>query len=161
MAKCKFKFRKGTREWECPLEALPGEEHCYWHKEEEGKEPDDAKLRELKENIIFGVFLRKAKLSKKALQKAFLPAANLQKADLRGAKPQEADLRDANLQGTNLLYANLQGADLSDADLEGANLFGVIADSGTRLDEAKLTYANLYHSYLDETKTLRLSLIHI
>ena len=28
-------------------------------------------------------------------------------------------------------------------------------DSGTRLDEAKLTYANLYRSYLDETKTLR------
>ncbi|MCU4139397.1 MAG: hypothetical protein MW690_001329 [Methanophagales archaeon] len=29
------------------------------------------------------------------------------------------------------------------------------ADSETRLDGANLTYANLYHSYLDETKTLR------
>ena len=56
MAKCKFKFRLGTREWKCPLEALPGEEYCYWHKEEEGKEPDDAKLRELKENMIGGYF---------------------------------------------------------------------------------------------------------
>ncbi|MCW3131689.1 MAG: potassium channel family protein [Candidatus Methanospirare jalkutatii] len=28
-------------------------------------------------------------------------------------------------------------------------------DSETRLDNANLTYANLYHSYLDETKTLR------
>ncbi|MCU4139395.1 MAG: hypothetical protein MW690_001327 [Methanophagales archaeon] len=70
MAKCKFK--SGNREWECPLEALPGEEYCYWHKEEEGKEPDDAKLRELKENKILEVFLRKAKLSGKELQNAFL-----------------------------------------------------------------------------------------
>ena len=31
----------------------------------------------------------------------------------------------------------------------------MIADSETCLDEAKWTYANLYHSYLDETKTLR------
>ena len=55
MAKCKFKFRL-VEEWRCPLEALPGEEYCYWHREEEGKEPDDAKLRELKKNKIFGVF---------------------------------------------------------------------------------------------------------
>ena len=225
MAKCKFKFRKGTREWECPLEALPGEEYCYWHREEEGKEPDDAKLRELKENKILGVFLRKAKLSEKELQNAFLWRANLQGADLQsanlqgavlsdanlqgavlshaelqgadlqsanlqgadlldaklqranlwGANLQGADLQLSNLQGANLLYANLQGADLyyaklqgadlryanlqgaslSYADLEGANLIGVRADAETRLDEANLTYANLYRSYLDETKTLR------
>ena len=78
MAKCKFKFRQGAWEWECPLEALPGEEYCYWHKEEEGKEPDDTKLRELKENEIWGVFLRKAELSLKELQNAFLSDANLQ-----------------------------------------------------------------------------------
>ncbi|MCW3131690.1 MAG: pentapeptide repeat-containing protein [Candidatus Methanospirare jalkutatii] len=90
MAKCKFKWV--TEGWECPLEALPGEEYCYWHKEEEGKEPDDAKLRELKENEIYKVFLRKAKLSSKELQKAFL--------------------RFANLQGANLSFAELQGADL-------------------------------------------------
>ena len=30
-----------------------------------------------------------------------------------------------------------------------------MADSGTRLDGANLTYANLFLSYLDETKTLR------
>ena len=65
MAKCKFKIRLRAvsvgevevLDWECPFEALPGEEYCYWHKEEEGKEPDDAKLRELKKNKIFGVFL--------------------------------------------------------------------------------------------------------
>ncbi|MCW7079665.1 MAG: pentapeptide repeat-containing protein [Candidatus Methanospirare jalkutatii] len=203
MAKCKFK--SGAGRWECPLEAIPGEEYCYWHKEEEGKEPDDAKLRELKENEIWGVFLRKAKLSEKELQNAFLSFASLQGADLSdanlqgaflsdanlqeaflwGANLQEAVLSfanlqgaflsDANLQGANLSLANLQGADLSfaslqgadlsdanlqgavllGADLEGANLFSVRVDSETRLDGANLTCANLYRSYLDETKTLR------
>jgi len=205
MAKCKFKYRLGAREWECPLEALPGEEYCYWHKEEEGKEPDDEELRELKENEIWRVFLRKAVLSEKELQNAFLwdanlqgaflsyanlqgadlwdanlqeasffhanlqgaylSSANLQGTDFRRANLQGTDFRRANLQGTDLSYANLQGADLSGANLqgtgfsganlEGANLFGVRVDSETRLDEANLTYANLYHSYLDETKTLR------
>ena len=163
MAKCKFKIR--LRAWECPLEALPGEEYCYWHREEEGKEPDDAKLRELKENRILEVFLRKAKLNEKDLQNAFLMKANLQRAslqsaDLQGAflfdaKLQRASLQSANLQGANLLYADLQGADLEDAKLEDANLIGVRVDSGTRLDWANLTYANLCLSYLDETKTLR------
>ena len=194
MAKCKFKIRL-AEEWECPLEALPGEEYCYWHREEEGKEPDDAKLRELKENRILEVFLRKAKLNEKELQNAFLMKANLQRASLQSADLQGAFLFDANLQraslqsanlqkvnlwgaklqgaflfgadlqGANLLYAdlqgadledaNLQGADLEDAKLEGANLIGTRADSGTRLDSANLTYANLCLSYLDETKTLR------
>ena len=251
MAKCKFK----SGLWECPLEALPGEEYCYWHKKKEGKKPDEAKLRELKENEIVGVFLRKAKLSFKELQNAFLRSANLQgallfdanlqgaslfganlqgadlkvanlqgtdlslanlqKADLslanlqgallrlanlqgvflRGAKLQGADLSDAKLQGANLSNANLEGAvlpganlegaflfdaklqgadlrvtklqganlsfanlqeaDLRDANLKGANLIGVRVDSGTRLDRANLTYANLFFSYLDETKALR------
>ncbi len=148
MAKCKFKTIIGMgfeKEWTCPLEALPGEEYCYWHKEEEGKEPDDAKLRELKENEIYEVFLRKARLSTKELQNAFLEYAKLQGADLSFANLQEADLRSAKL----------QGAELSGANLEGANLIGVRVDSETRLDDANLTYANLYHSYLDETKTLR------
>jgi len=251
MAKCKFKWGG----WECPLEALPGEEYCYWHKEEEGKAPDDTKLRELKENEIWGVFLRKAKLSLKDLRKASLPHANLQGAHFSHANLQGADLSGANLQGAHLSYANLQGAHLShaslqgarlshanfqrahlsdanfqraclsdtnlqgahlsfanlqgvdlsganlqgadlsfanlqgahlggaklqgarlshvnlqgaylpfanlqrvhlsDAKLEGANLLGVRVDSETCLDGANLTYANLYHSYLDETKTLR------
>ena len=163
MAKCKFKWV--TEGWECPLEALPGEEYCYWHKEEEGKEPDDAKLRELKENEIYKVFLRKAKLSWKELKNAFLRFANLQGANLSFAELQGADLQGANLQGANLQLANFQGADflsaklqgvsLSKANLEGANLIGVRVDLETRLDSANLTYANLYHSYLDETKTLR------
>jgi len=194
-----------VEEWECPLEALPGEEYCYWHREEEGKEPDDAKLRELKENEIREVFLRKAKLSFKELQGAYLEDANLQGADLERANLQDADLSGAKLQGAKLFdaklqgadlthaelqgavlynaelqgadlthaelqgadltyarlqkadltHAELQGADLTNVNLEGANLFGVIADSGTHLDWANLTCANLYHSYLDETKTLR------
>jgi len=43
MTKCKFK----SGAWECPLEAFPREEYCYWHKEEDEKGPDDAKLREV------------------------------------------------------------------------------------------------------------------
>jgi len=219
MAKCKFKFRLGAREWECPLEALPGEEYCYWHKKEEGKEPDNVKIDELKENDIWEVFLRKAKLSFKELQNALLSHANLQGAHLWDAELQGADLSyanlqgavlwDAELQGADLSYANLQGAylykaelqgadlrwanlqgavlwraelqeaalqnaklqeadlsdanlqgaDLSYANLEGANLIGVRVDSGTRLDGAVLTYANLYCSYLDETKTLRNAIV--
>ena len=178
MAKCKFKIGPGAWKWEvweCPLEALPGEEYCYWHKEEEGKEPDDAKLRELKKNKILGVFLRKANLGGKELQEAFLWEANLQEAFLANAKLQGADFRfadlqgvdlsfadlqgavlgGADLQGADLSFAKLQGADLRSANLEGANLIGVIADSGTHLDWANLTCANLYRSYLDETKTLR------
>jgi len=215
MAKCKFK----SGLWECPLEALPGEEYCYWHKKKEGKKPDEAKLRELKENEIFKVFLKKAKLSEKELQNVFFWDANLQGADLSDAKLQGADLSFANLQEADLLFANLQGAflwganlqeanlsvanlqgavlwdanlqgavlwsvnlqeadlqraklqgadlrdaklqgvSLSKANLEGANLIGVRVDSETRLDNANLTYANLYHSYLDETKTLRNAII--
>jgi len=135
--------------WECPLEALPGEEYCYWHKEEEGKVPDDAKLGELKENEIFGAFLgaflRKAKLSGKDLRGAYLSDADLQ----------GADLWDADLRGAYLSDADLRGADLQCAELEGANLIGVRVDAETRLDGANLTYTNLYRSYLDETKTLR------
>ena len=98
MVRCKFKFELETETWECPLEALPGEEYCYWHKEEEGKEPDDAKLRELKENEIFGAFLRKAELSWRDLQNALLFDANLQGADLSCAGLQGANLSDAKLQ---------------------------------------------------------------
>jgi len=152
MAKCKFKIRKGTREWECPLEALPGEEYCYWHKKEEGKEPDEAKLRELKENKIYKVFLRKAKLSSKELQNAFLRFANLQGADLWRANLQGADLLFAKLQEADLLYANLQGADLWRANLQGAdfrsaNLQGSFLQSAN-LQGSFLRSANLRGSFL-------------
>jgi len=40
MSKCQFRIR----DWECPLEALPGEKYCYWHKEEDGKAPDEKNL---------------------------------------------------------------------------------------------------------------------
>jgi len=241
MTKC----RHTTIDWTCPLDALLGEEYCYWHKKENEKKPDDAKLRELKENEILEAFLRKAKLERKDLQSAVFRLANLKGADLQKANLEGTDLFAANLEGaglgeanlkganlecvnlkgahlweanlkganlgnanlkgaqllganfegahllganlerTNLRLANLKGADLQKANLEGtdlfaanleganlgganlkgtnllganlkgANLYGVRVDSGTHLEEADLTYANLYHSYLDETKTLR------
>ena len=146
MARCKFKIIETEALWECPLEALPGEEYCYWHKEEDGKEPDDAKLGELKENEIFGAFLRKAKLSEKELQKAFLRGANLKGADLRRVNLKGADLRLAYLQGANLWGVNLKGANLRLAYLQGAIL--ALAD----LRGANLSYANLQEVNLSGAK---------
>jgi len=163
MAKCKFKIRPGARVlWECPLEALPGEEYCYWHREEEGKEPDDAKLRELKENRIFEVFLRKARLKEKELQnalsgadlqRAVLSGADLQGAFFPGADLQGAALWNADLQRANLSYAKLQGANLIGADLQGANLIG--AD----LQETDLTAADLQEADLTAAKLQGANLI--
>jgi len=195
MRRCKFRLD----DWECPLEALPGEDYCYWHKEEDGKSPDDEKLEELKKYEILGVYLRKARLEHRDLQKAFLLDANLQGATLWGANLQgallldanlreaylwlanlqgailcganlqgahfwganlqEVDLRGANLQEADLYDANLQGVDLREAELQRANLSYVIVDSKTRLDRANLTYTNLYNSYIDETKSLRLAIL--
>lgn len=103
MANCNYKRTLDSgKEWECPCEALPGEEHCYWHKEEDGKEPTQEQLKELKEKEIFGVYLQGAKL-----QNANLWRANLQHANLQLAKLQHADLYGAKLQ-----HANLHGAKL-------------------------------------------------
>ncbi|RLI83152.1 MAG: hypothetical protein DRP01_09305 [Archaeoglobales archaeon] len=206
MRRCKFRFVDSL---ECPLEALPGEDYCYWHKEEDGKSPDDEKLEELKKYKILGVYLRKTRLRWRDLREAFLAyanlqeaelwgtnlqkaflvyanlqgsdlhQANLQEADLCGANLQEArlckanlqgsdlvgaelkrsDLREANIQGANLRVAKLQEADLWGAELQRANLSYVIVDSKTRLDRANLTYTNLYNSYIDETKSLRLAIL--
>jgi uncharacterized protein YjbI with pentapeptide repeats len=78
MANCSYKTTLDSGdEWECPCEALPGEEHCYWHKEEAGKEPTEEQLRELKEKEIFGVYLKRANLQEAPLQHANLQHANL------------------------------------------------------------------------------------
>jgi hypothetical protein len=58
MANCSFKTTLDSgKEWKCPCEALPGEEHCYWHKKEECKSPTREMLEELKEKEIFDVCL--------------------------------------------------------------------------------------------------------
>jgi hypothetical protein len=63
MANCSYKTTLDSGdEWECPCEALPGGERCYWHKEEERKEPTQERLEELKGKEIFGVYLIKAEL---------------------------------------------------------------------------------------------------
>ena len=115
--------------------------------------------KELQNAFLQLANLQGADLSHAKLQGAVLSGANLQGAHLWHANLQGAFLSDANLQEAVLLFANLQGADLSYANLEGANLIGVRADAETRFDWANLTYANLYHSYLDETKTIRNAIV--
>ncbi len=155
MAKCKFRTTLPSGEWECPFEALPGEEYCYWHKEEEGKNPDNTKLEELKENEMFKVFLRKANLSGRDLQGVRLPLANLEEANLKGANLQEALLRGTNLKKANLVGANLQNANLFCANLEEAKFsessetsFETVIRSPADLQGAVLASANLQKGIL-------------
>ena len=71
--------------------------HKRWIKNEEGGEPADLQVADLRD-------------------------ADLQRADLRSANLRGANLRSANLRYANLRSANLQRADLRDADLRGADL---------------------------------------
>jgi len=131
MARC------GYKEWKCPLDALTGERYCYWHKEEDGKEPTEEQLEELKEKEIVGVYLRVANL-----KKANLSGAKLQKANLEFAKLQEAKLVGANLQKARLWQANLCGADIDSAELHKADL------SEANLQKTVLKFAKLQESIL-------------
>ncbi len=84
MARCRYHhyhIRLGE-EWECPLDALPGREYCYWHKQVSGKEPTEEQLEELIEKGILDVYLHEAKLHRANLRKADLSWANLRKAKL-------------------------------------------------------------------------------
>ena len=127
MARCGYKTRVLGEEWECPLDALTGERYCYWHKEEDGKEPTEEQLEEMRRRGILRVYLPGAKLD----------GANFQEADLMGAK-----LSMANLRGANLVFAKLQGAELCGAKLQGANLHGVNL-RGAKLDGANLQGVDL------------------
>ena len=133
MAKCSYKTRGLDEKWECPLDALLGEEYCYWHKEEDGKGPTEEQLKELNGRAIWGVYLQKAKLC----------GANLQGARLFGANLQKAELYRTNLQGARLSGANLQKAELLETNLQGARL------SGANLQKAWLYFANLQEAWLD------------
>ena len=135
MEKCSYKTWLLAEEWECPFDAPPMEEYCYWHKEKDGKEPTEEQLKDLKENEIFGVYLKEA--------------------NLVGVNFQEANLQEANLQEADLREANLQEACLFGAKLQGAILYGTRFDSKTNLDDSVLIGANLFHSYFDETKSFR------
>ena len=147
MARCEYETRFFPEEWDCPLDALPGERYCYWHKEVDGKEPTEEQLGELKEKEVKGVYLRKADLFGKNLQGvwlwgAYLLGAELSEADIRGAELSVADLQGAklsraNLRGAKLSEADIRRADLYETDLRGAELFDV------KLQEADLSWANL------------------
>jgi len=199
MVQCAFNkdYKDGIVTWpfECPFEAEPGKEYCYWHEEKDGKTPDENKLEQLRNKQIFGVYLRFSiivqgnfkgmKLQWANFEGALLPGANLQEsnllfanlkesnlsganlegaaledADLQGAILSEAillkaDLHGANLRGANLGQANLKGTDLTGANLQGACLYHADFDANSILDQVNLIGANLYLSYIDQTKTLR------
>ncbi len=160
--RCKFKIDKLG--YKCPLDALPGEKFCYWHKKEDGKIPDLSQLEELKRKVIKGAYLKEARLSLSNLQKACLERANLQGAILYGAELQKANLRGANLQGANLIDANLEDANLSGAYLQRAKLCANFQKAklksahlqyaefrGAKLQEAELKEAKLYGADLSYT----------
>jgi len=150
MARCSYKTQVLDEEWGCPLDALPGEEYCYWHKEEDEKEPTEEQLEELKEKEIRGVYLKETNLEEKNLQKVFLCGANLQEARLFKANLQKAKLTDANLQETKLVAAEFQEADLSSANLQKANMCYAKLWKAD-LSEAKLQKTDLYRANLPET----------
>ncbi|MCK4811658.1 MAG: pentapeptide repeat-containing protein [Methanosarcinales archaeon] len=165
MARCGYKIRVPGEEWKCPLDALTGERYCYWHKEEDGKEPTEAQLEELKGKGVRGVYLRVANLQKADLYGVSLQNANLEYAKLQGSRLvgvnlQEARIEQANLRGSDIDSAQLQKADLGHANLQKTNLrYANLQESklyGTKLRESDLGGANLQkadlrHANLQET----------
>lgn len=169
MTRCGYKIFKKVR---CRLDALPEEEYCYWHKKEDGKEPTEEQLEELRRDGILNAYLRGAdlceanlrgaKLSGVDLRGATLLLANLRETELIGSRLQgadlsSADLRDAvlpaelfgspsGLQGAKLVNANLRGTELTRSELQGADL------SSAYLQGAKLSNANLQGAYLHNAR---------
>ncbi len=138
MANCSYTTTLDSGdEWKCPLEALHNSGLCYWHKEEERKEPTQEQLEELKEREIFGVYLRWAEL-----QHADLGWVKLQHANLKGAKLQNAHLRGVKLQKAYLMLAKLQHACLEFAEIQEAYL------TEAKLQHAHLGEANLQNAHL-------------
>ena len=155
MARCGFKTRVLDEEWECPLDALTGERYCYWHKEEDGKEPTEEQLEELKKREILGVYLQEADLSETNLQETVLAYANLREANLYMANLQWAYLSEVNLQGANLCMANLEGANLSESFLLNVNLRMARLQKarlyGSNFHESDLSWANLQEADLSRS----------
>ena len=135
MAPCSYYYKWRGRE--CGLNTLPGENYCYWHKEQDGKHPTEDQFKELKEKEIQEIYLKNTMLWYEDLQGVNLIGAHLEGTDLSGAILTGADLQEAKLQGAILYYADLQEADLTGANLEGAIL------SVAKLQGANLTEANL------------------
>ena len=46
MPRCNHKIFISGNKYKCQLIALDGDEYCFWHKEEDGKEPTDIQLEE-------------------------------------------------------------------------------------------------------------------
>ena len=162
MAGCRYKTRVLGDDWKCPLDALPEEEHCYWHKEVDGKVPTGGQLEELRENEIFGVYLPEAYLAGAILLHACLYRANLRNTILRGASLGSADLREADLTGADLRGARLGGTNFQGAKLRSAKFQGAILHHanlpGADLSNAQLQGVSLYLANLREANLSRADL---
>ena len=155
MARCGYKTQVLDEEWECPLDALPGEEYCYWHKEVDGKEPTEEQLEELKEKEILNVYLKEAKLAGANLQGAHLLQTNLQKADLMRANLEESNLIGVNLKNAYLQMVNLKKSNLIDVNLQKSNVMSA------NLEESKLSFTNIKNACLFGVKLQKAYLIGV
>jgi len=155
MAGCKYKTRVLGEEWKCPLDALPREEYCYWHKEVDGKEPTGGQLEELREKEILNVYLKEAKLAGANLQGAHLLQTNLQKADLMRANLEESNLIGVNLKNAYLQMVNLKKSNLIEVNLQKSNLMSA------NLQEAKLSFTDIENAYLFDVKLQKSYLIGV
>lgn len=115
--------------------------------------------RYLREVVLEGINLPKAKLRKADLMKANLESAYLAGADLRKSELERADLSGADLTGANLkrstlIDATLKMANLTDARLWRANLTDanlIKADfTGAELEEVNFTDAVLRYAIFED-----------
>ncbi|WP_297508633.1 pentapeptide repeat-containing protein [Thermococcus sp.] len=146
MPKCKFKMEVDGKLWECPLEALPGEEYCYWHKPEDGKRPTKEQIEELKRHELFGIYLKYANLKDLNLRWVSLKNSKLEKVNFENTKLQWANLKDSDLSGVNLRNARLKGAVLKNA---------VIKD--VKFENTNLDWTNLEDAILENLKLQKIS----
>ncbi len=147
MPKCKFKTEIHGRIWECPLEALPGEEYCYWHIQEASKKPTEKQIKELRKFNIRGVYLYGAILHDVDLHGINLQNSHLSAANFRNVDLSRANLQDSNLSRTVLTFANLYGTNFQNARLYWTNLKSTYL-SGANLQNTKAWGANFQNSDL-------------
>ena len=108
------------------------DDHRQWLKNPIDYPPEDFSGKNLQEEFLDGLDLRKARFVQADLRYADLQGSTLDHAILH-----EACLELAELQGTSLMYTDLTRVDFTEAELSGANLIHA------NLKEANLSKANL------------------
>ena len=175
MSRCHYTTETGS--WTCPLQALPHERYCYWHKKEDGKKVKKDKFQELAkiEQPLYNAYLRKANLAGIELTKdnikttISLISADLREANVSKALLQDLTLKRSDLRGSNFGKSKLKNVTLSNSDLSGANFTESILEEvnlsqsslkstdfsnatfiNVDLSYTNLTGANLFNVYVDK-----------